>query len=209
MKVPRTSWMFGTLALLLLLGGASIYLLGGTSGPLPGIQGAAYQEPSPVPAFELVDHHGQVFAPQDLVGRWTLLYFGYTFCPDVCPTTLQTLGALQQHLDRQGSGGKVDVLFVSVDPSRDTPERLGQYARFFGPRIRAATGEAGELASLTEALGVVYARVGEPGDPNYLIDHTSAVLLIDPQARLYAVMTAPHTVERLATDLEAIRQHYQ
>ncbi len=206
MKFSRVLWLMGTLALLLLVGVAGLHFLGGSGAPVPSIQGAVFQEPRPLPEFELVDQHGQPLRRPDLAERWTLLYFGYTFCPDVCPTTLQTLGALQQHLDRQDSGADVDVLFVSVDPMRDRPERLGQYVPLFGPRIRAATGDVADLA---EALGVVYARVGEPGDPKYLIDHSSAVLLIDPRVRLYAVMTAPHTVEHLVNDLGALRDHYR
>jgi len=208
MRLTRALLIAAAVAVLLLGFGTGLNWLGSGSEALPGIQGAAYADPRPLPEFELVGQDRERLDRSSLQGQWTLVYFGYTFCPDVCPITLQTLGAMQRRLDEQGAGDDVQVLFVSVDPQRDTPERLAQYAPYFGPRVRGASGSIDNLDRLTKALGVVYARVGEKSDPDYLVDHSSAVLLINPEARLYAVMTAPHTVDTLLTDFLVLRAHH-
>lgn len=208
MNLRRSLLGVAALVMVLLGIGSGLRWFSPGGGPPPGIQGAAYAEPRPIPDFQLQDQDGEALSKSSLSGRWTLLYFGYTYCPDVCPTTLQTLGSLQRQLDERGIGDDVEVLFVSVDPARDTPERLAQYAPFFGPRVRGATGDDQSLSKLSEALGVVYARAGSGDDTDYLVDHNSAVLLVDPQTRLYAVMTAPHTVDQLINDFLALREHY-
>jgi protein SCO1/2 len=208
MKLKRSLLAAAAIALALLGFGTARHWLGAGGEAPPGIQGAAYAQPRTIPEFELVGQDGEKLERTSLLDHWTLLYFGYTYCPDVCPTTLQTLGAVQRRLEERNAGDQVEVLFVSVDPKRDTPERLAQYAPFFGPRVRGATGDPAHLSRLTEALGVVYAQVGDGGDPGYLVDHSSAVLLIDPEARLYAVMTAPHSVDQLLTDFLALREYH-
>lgn len=208
MTLKRSLLASAAIALALLGFGTAGHWFGAGGESPPGIQGAAYAVPRAIPDFLLVGQDGEKLDRSSLLGHWTLVYFGYTFCPDVCPTTLQTLGGVQRQLEEREAGDNVQVLFVSVDPKRDTPERLAQYAPFFGPRVRGATGDSANLSRLTEALGVVYAQVGDGGDPNYLVDHSSAVLLIDPEAHLYAVMTAPHSVDQLLTDFLALREHH-
>ncbi len=181
--------------------------LGGTK-PAPAIKGAVYEAPLPVPSFELIDHHGQPFTQNRLNGKWTFIYFGYTFCPDVCPTTLQSLGAMQKTLAAQGADRDTEYLFISVDPERDDTERLAQYAPFFGERFLGATGSPEALLSLTRPLGVIYAKVPGEDSENYLVDHSSSVLLINPEGQLQAVLTAPHVADRMAEDFLIVREYH-
>ncbi len=181
--------------------------LGGTK-PAPAIQGAVYEVPRPVPSFQLTDHHGQSFTEDRLDGKWTFIYFGYTFCPDVCPTTLQSMGAMQRVLSAEGADGGTEYLFISVDPERDDTERLAQYAPFFGERFLGATGSPEELLALTRPLGVIYAKVPGEDSENYLVDHSSSVLLVNPEGQLQAVMSAPHVADRMAEDFLSVREYH-
>jgi len=180
----------------------------GGRGPAPGIQGAIFAETQPIPEFQLVDHSGVPLTPNRLQGKWTFLYFGYTFCPDVCPTTLQSLGAMQRQLAEDDADTDTEYLFISVDPERDTTDRLARYTPFFGDRFVGATGSPESLLALTSALGVIYAKVEGDDPDNYLVDHTSSVLLINPKGELQAVMSAPHTPAQMARDFLIVRAYY-
>ena len=181
--------------------------LGGTK-PAPAIKGAVYEVPLPVPSFQLTDHRGQPLTQSRLDGKWTFIYFGYTFCPDVCPTTLQSLGAMQSLLSAQDADRDTEYLFISVDPERDDTERLAQYAPFFGERFVGATGSSEQLLALTRPLGVIYAKVPGEDSENYLVDHSSSVLLINPEGQLQAVLTAPHVADRMAEDFLIVREYH-
>lgn len=164
----------------------------------------------PVPAFRLTDSEGHPFTNDALQGRWTLMFFGYTHCPDVCPTTLSTLAQTLALLRAQGETDLPQVVFVSVDPQRDTPEQLGQYTRFFDPEFVGVTGSEQAIEALTSGLGIIYARVDNPKDPeNYLVDHSAAILGIAPNGRLAALFSAPHRASAIAHDLQALRAAYR
>jgi protein SCO1/2 len=180
----------------------------GGKGPAPAIQGATFAEPQAIPEFRLVDHNGVPLTSNRLQGKWTFIYFGYTFCPDVCPTTLQSLGAMQRQLSEDDADSGTEYLFISVDPDRDTTDRLAQYTPFFGDRFVGATGSDESLLALTSSLGVIYAKVEGDDPDNYLVDHTSSVLLVNPKGELQAVMSAPHTPAQLARDFLSIREYY-
>jgi len=162
-------------------------------------------EPKPLAAFELVDQDARPYGQDRLLGRWTFVSFGYTSCPDVCPTTMATFDALEQRLSEGQDDPPADFLFVSVDPERDSPERLSQYVRYFNPRFLGATGTHEQLRGLTGQLGVLYARVEEQDTAmSYLVDHSAAILLLDPDARLAAIFSVPHDVLAMAEDFAAI-----
>jgi protein SCO1/2 len=204
--------LWGAAAAALLLGvwsGTRIIGLGGSGGATLSINGHALPEPRPVAAFELNDHLGRPFNLASLQGRWTLVYFGYTFCPDVCPTTLQTVGQTQRALADSEAAADLAYVFVSVDPERDTLERLAQYAPHFSPEMLGVTGSHPQLLTLSRPLGVIYAKVEGSDAENYLVDHSASLFLINPAAQLHAVFTSPHQASEIADDLLRLRESYR
>ncbi|MFO1219819.1 MAG: SCO family protein [Burkholderiaceae bacterium] len=168
-----------------------------SAGPSPV---TVIDDVKPLPDFRLAGTRGEV-TRASLLGHWTLLYFGYTQCPDVCPTTLSALKAAFAQL---GSLPRPRVLFVSVDPDRDTPALLREYMAAFDPQFDAATGDDQALGPLVRHLGVHYARAtpGERG--TYTVDHTAAVFLIDPQSRLKALIGHPPDPAQVAAQLQRL-----
>lgn len=160
-------------------------------------------EPRVLGDFSLVDQHGEPFSVERLRGRWSLLFFGFTYCPDICPSTLYDLRQVSD-ASADGDAGEAapQVVFVSVDPERDSPERLGEYVSWFGPDFVGVTGAAEQLAALTRRIGVAY-RVEEhaPGSQDYSVDHSASVFLTDPQGRLHGVFPAPVEAGAMAHDL--------
>jgi protein SCO1/2 len=128
--------------------------------------------------FDLLDHAGQRRSAADFRGQWMLVFFGYTFCPDVCPTTLATVSAILDELGPPAEG--LQPLFVSVDPERDSPQVLADYVQAFHPRIVGLTGSAEEIAQTAANYRVYYARVEQEG---YVMDHSAFIYLVDTQGR--------------------------
>lgn len=163
-------------------------------------------EPEPVADFRLTDHRGKVFDRASLRDRWSFLFFGYTHCPDLCPTTLAVFAAVQRRLLERGDAmDATQFVFVTVDPGRDTPEVLAAYLPHFGGDLVGASGEPAELARLAGPLGVVHGRSGPASGDAYLVDHSSAALLIDPHGRLHGIFAAPHEVAVMLQGFDAIR----
>lgn len=156
--------------------------------------------PDPLPPFELVDHTGASIDQSVFEGQWDLVFFGFTHCPDICPTTLQVLSAAKSELAAQGVSPLPRIVLVSVDPERDTPEILDRYVAYFGEDNLGITGSLDGIRALTTAVGIYFQK--QPGDNgNYLVDHSAAVLLIDPKARLSALFGGPHDVASYVHDL--------
>ena len=149
-----------------------------------------------VPAFQLIDPMGRPFTVHELQGRPSLVFFGFTHCPDVCPTTLAKLAQVKKAAAIPG----LQVLFVTVDPQRDTPSVVSQYAHAFDPGFIGLTGEPQSIAKLTAAFGVAAVRVDLPGG-DYTMDHSAAVFLVDARARIVGIFTPPYDTGRLAQDL--------
>jgi protein SCO1 len=154
-----------------------------------------------LPDFNLVDTQGRPASPAALRGHPTLVFFGFTHCPDVCPTTLALLAnvqkqAVQQHPAMAG----IKVALISVDPERDTPEQLGSYIASFRGDLIGLTGSASEIVKATRAFGVAAARV-DLGGGNYTMDHSAAVFVLDSRARIVAVFTPPLSAAALSRDL--------
>ena len=173
----------------------------------------------PVPSFNLVDQHNATMTPARMQGKWTLLFFGYTHCPDYCPTTLSALNAALRRLrtDNPKLDGRIQVLFVSLDPFRDTPAVLADYVAFFNPGFIGATGKAAELKRFTTLLGVNYgyqnAVTGMPAggikhrpEGDYALDHSANFFVFDDHARLVTWVEPPHTVTRVTEQLRIILQ---
>jgi len=168
----------------------------------PSIAGFVYPEPRVISPFKLTAQDGKPFDLESLKGRWTFVYFGYTYCPDVCPTTLAELARAKKLLD--SAGVPAQYVFVSVDPQRDTPKRLAQYVAFFDPGFVGATGTDEALTALTRQVGVAYSFPEGTKGATYAVDHTSIVALFDPDARLHAVFTPPHEGEGIAEGFRKI-----
>jgi protein SCO1/2 len=176
--------------------GAALWL---REDPLALRAGTVLAEPNPVAPFELVDHEGNTLDERALAGRWHLVFAGFTHCPDICPTTLTMLAELRLRL----AGAGPQILFVSVDPERDTPGRLTAYLRHFDPGFTGATGSPAAIAAFTRELGLAQVKVPGVG-ADYTVDHSAALVLIDPQVRVAGYFQAPHDVEALAADLAAL-----
>lgn len=132
-------------------------------------------------AFNLVDQDGVAVTENDLTGRWTLIYFGYTFCPDVCPVTLTNMATAIEALG--AAGNRVVPMFMTVDPKRDTVESLKEYSVHFHPRTRFLTGSEAEVDRAMKAFRVYRAIRAENGNENYLVDHTSILYLMGPDGK--------------------------
>jgi len=173
----------------------------------PVLATGTWLEPGrPLPEFSLVDQAGQPFGRDWLQGQWSLLFFGFTSCPDICPTTLAMLGDLEKSLADLPDADRPRIVFVSVDPERDTPERVAAYVSFFSPAFTGVTGTAEGVEGIADALHVPYATA-PLADGNYTVDHSSALFLIGPDASLRALFSAPHNPGNLAADLRRIVAH--
>lgn len=157
------------------------------------------EQARPLPAFALADHAGRPLGPDDFAGRWSLLFFGYAQCPDICAPTLQRLSAALDRLDDPDAR----IVFVSVDPGRDAPAALAGYVAHFRPGTLGATGAPAAVAALMAELGAFAER--RELAAGYLIDHSAAVWLVDPAARLAGVFTPPHDPDAIAADLRRLR----
>ncbi len=167
---------------------------------------ALFGEERALPEFTLADHTGRAYTRRNFDETWTLLFFGYTHCPDICPITLTTMLASINAIAALG-GEAPRVVFVSVDPERDTPGHLRDYVTGFRDDFLGVTGRHEELRKLTRALGVVYARDGD--GPEYLVEHSAALLLVNPKGELQAVFAPPHEPDAIARDIVAIRGHLE
>ncbi|MGH8447510.1 MAG: SCO family protein [Solimonas sp.] len=164
--------------------------------------GTLLPQPRPLADFQAIDQDGQAVGRAQLEGRWTLLFAGFTACPDVCPTTLAMLKNVKAQLG--DDAGKLQMEFFSVDPERDTPERLKQYVQYFDPDFRAMTAPEPELQKMARMLGIAYAKVPGADAASYTMDHSAALILLDPQARLAGFLTPPFDPAKLAADLRVV-----
>lgn len=150
-------------------------------GWLQDSQQVTLTTPGPkIAAFNLLDNKNEAVSEKDVIGRPSLMFFGFTYCPDVCPTTLASITALLAQLGDDAD--RLGVFFVSVDPERDTPDELAKYLASFDKRIRGLTGAPDQIGALAKSLGVYYAKV-QTGNGSYAMDHTASVFLLDAQGR--------------------------
>lgn len=165
--------------------------------------GTQLPNPRPLKPFDLTATDNSAFTLENLQEQWTFLAFGYTHCPDVCPTTLATFDAIDRQTRKLDEYPK--FLFISVDPERDSPEKLGDYVRYFNPDFLGATGTHENLQRLSGQLGIIYAKVeSENSAMGYLVDHSASILLLDPGGRLAAIFSAPHDPKGMAEDYKNI-----
>ena len=176
---------------------------GGEPPGLP-LHATLLDTPRALPEFALADQAGRPFGRERFTGRWSIVFFGFTHCPDICPTTLATLADLKRQLADLPADDRPQVVFVSVDPGRDTPEALARYLVHFDREFVGATGDPAAIAVLTGALGVPV-LVGAPADDgNYTVDHGAALFVVGPDAAWRAISSAPHVADELARDYRRI-----
>jgi len=147
-------------------------------------------------SFELIDHKGIPRTDTDFRGKLLLVYFGYTYCPDICPTDLMAIGLT---LDKLGSAGDaVQPLFITIDPERDTVEQLANYVPFFHPRLIGLTGKAAVVRRVAHAYKVYYKKVGRSGSEDYVMDHTGFIYLVDAKGQYLGFFPAGTSADRMA-----------
>jgi protein SCO1 len=158
-------------------------------------------QPALIAEFELTDQHGRTLTRDVFKGRWSVLFAGFTHCPDACPATLGLLRALNADLSDDGKA--MQTVFLSVDPERDSPEQLAAYLGYFETPIVGMTGATAQIDRLSDSLGIAYVKI--PGAAEqYTVDHSTALVLIDPQARLAGYVTPPLDLDDLAADVRML-----
>jgi len=155
-----------------------------------------------VPELAFVDEHGQATSTMELEGRWTLMFFGYTYCPDICPTTLMNLNRLWKTLTPEQQA-QLQVVLVSVDPERDLPKSMSQYMDYFNRDFMAFTGNVDSMRQLAARLNAFYAKV-EREDGGYLMDHSANIVLLDPALNYRGYIEPEHTAKRMRPLVQAL-----
>jgi len=218
--------IYGIIALISISAGAvGFHLITQTKQLLPPEFALHYQQARPISAFSLTDELGQPFNNTQLLDKWSLVFFGYTSCPDVCPTTLQNLNFIYDDLTTIASNSQ--VLLVSVDPKRDTTQKLEQYIGYFNPNFKALRAEHDVLFPFSRNLGLMYAITSKEEkkddvdvvaeDESYWVDHSASLVLINPAGKIAAIFKPEQAVgevpsidnDKLLSDYQKIVALYQ
>jgi protein SCO1/2 len=190
---------------LALIAGISAALIWRNAAAPAELATGAYIRPNrALPDFSLIDTQGQTFGRAQLRGHWSMMFFGYTNCPDFCPTTLTTLAALEKRLRIDRAPVRPRVIFMSVDAKRDTPEQLAKYVPYFDPEFIGLTAASQpDVEAVAAKLGVSVI-ITPKSDGTYTVDHSGAIFVLNPDGKLAAVLTGPFTVDALASDFRRI-----
>ena len=195
MTTARARWLLVAAALLAAAGG--FWLARQLDRASPRLaSGTWLPQAKNVGDFQLLDIYGHPLTRASLTGAPTLVFFGFTHCPDVCPTTLVKLAQIR----KQAGIAALRVLFVSIDPQRDTPQSVALYVHAFDPDFQGATGDPAAIAALAGQFGVAVNRVELPGG-DYTMDHSAVVFLLDDAGRMVAIFTPPFDIAAFAADL--------
>jgi protein SCO1/2 len=171
----------------------------------PPVLASVLQPPKEIRPFELTGGDGEKFTLEDFKGHWTLVYFGYTYCPDICPTTLTDIARVYNRLaDEPEITENLKTLLISVDPNRDTPKRLQEYVTFFRDDYLAATGDKEAIDQVAKDFSAFY-KIHDPDENgNYPVDHSSIVSLVNPDGKIRAIFISVAEAEQVASDLTGI-----
>ena len=170
------------------------------------MEGVFWPNPKEVGPFMTIDHQGRNFDVNRLKGKWSFLFFGYTYCPDACPITMSIMSDVQARLEQAGMTEDAQLLFITVDPFRDTTDRLATYVNYFDNRILGLGGTKEQIDSLVSQIGIVYLHRTPMEGGHYLVDHTASLFLIDPNARLVSIFSTPHNAETILTRFVEIKK---
>jgi len=196
----RRTLLYFSLGLILIIVVMAIWSVrGGRNDAQPPLAGAAIGGP-----FSLVDQHGKPFTDKDLRGHYALVYFGYSYCPDVCPTDLARLMQGLRIFEKQDAARAAHVLpvFFTVDPERDTPQVVGQFVSAFHPRLIGLTGSTAAVQQAMQSYRIYAKRQGPPGAKDYLVDHSANAYLFDEQGRPMVLFTSTDTPQAIAATLD-------
>lgn len=160
-----------------------------------------FSKPRIIKEFSLVDQNGDVFDLNRLQGKWTVMFFGFTTCPDVCPTTLAMLSQWHKKLNSDIQEN-TQVVLVSVDPARDTPEKLDEYMSHFNPEFVGVTGDFLTIRSLTDQLNVAFNKVVL--DDDYTVDHSGHIVLVNPYGHYHGIVKPPLDMARLKLTYQSV-----
>jgi protein SCO1/2 len=175
----------------------------GASAPPTLATTVLYPQPRDLPEFALDGGDGQRLDHNTLRGRWSLVFLGFTHCPDICPTTLAQLSAVEKLLADLPESQRPRIVFVSADPERDTPERTAAYAQHFSSDALGATADHARLEPFVRSLHMVYMKTDLPGD-EYSVDHTAYVAVLDPEVRHVGMIRPPLDAAAIAADLRVL-----
>jgi len=196
-----------------IVGGFQLYpLLNKPTLDRDNLRATVFTTPRIIDPFALTDHQGNAFTESSFKDNWSFVFFGYTNCPDVCPNTLSIMNVTATLLGKDEQGREVPrFIMVSVDPERDTVEQLGQYMPYFNKAFIGLTGEnKQDVDALTSQFGIPYfLKKKSTEDQQYGVDHSGAILLVNPHGNLHALFSAPHDAKRLADEFTQIRNVYE
>jgi protein SCO1/2 len=216
MTARKTTWgpfvLVGAV-LLAVLGGAGLALLQKPALSMAEMRDKGlfvFESPRNLEAFELTDQYGEPFNVQRLLGQWSLVFFGYTFCPDICPITMATIRQFDQLLQENDAAAAdlLQVVMISVDPQRDSPEKLRDYVGFFGPDYIGATGEMATLFTLARQMNTTFSYQAQTGD-DYLVSHGGEVMLINPEGQLHGFFRASPDPALMLETWQAALAHWE
>lgn len=157
-------------------------------------------------SIELVDEEGNLWNTDAFNGKWNLIFFGYTFCPDICPTTLLELNTVLNALP-EPLAGQTQVWFVTVDPERDRQSKLKTYVKYFNPKFKALSGKGDEIAKLARSLNMIYMKVEQKEGP-YLMDHSAGIAMINPKGEYIGFFSAPQKYDKMPEALMVLSNHF-
>ncbi len=167
-----------------------------------------YDVPRNIQDFSLLDHNGQPFTKSAFAGKWTLVFFGYTYCPDICPITLATIRQFEGLLEETEAAGSVQVVLVTVDPQRDIPEKLKAYVEYFGQDYLGVTGAYIEIFNLARQVNIAFGY--QPAkDGNYLVSHSGEIVLVNPNGDFHGFFKVPHNPEKMAVNFRSVLSTWQ
>jgi len=176
------------------------------------IQGAIYPKAKFIKEFKLTNHRSEVVTKQNFLNQWSLVFVGYTHCPDICPTTMTVMNQVSEFMKKQHMQPP-SIVFLSIDPERDTTDILNSYVAYFNKDFTGLTGALSEVEQLSQQLNAVFRKApglsGEITDKDYLMDHSSALMLINPDGNLQSILTAPHTPANIIESIIKSQTYYQ
>ena len=170
------------------------------------ITGKILVRPMEIDNFELIDQNNEVFNKKSLEGGWTVLFFGYTNCPDVCPTTIYKLAEIKNGIKEDLPSANFNTVLVTLDPDRDSPERLDEYIGYFDETMLGVTGTYENIQSFTSSLSVFYQRINK--EEGYDFNHTASIFVFDKDGSLFATMSPANTVGELESDFFKILNNF-
>lgn len=176
--------------------------------PLP-LLSTLRPEPLPLEKLSLTDQQGQAFTLDQLKDKWSFVFFGYTSCPDVCPTTLAEMVNIADMLAKEKQDNNIQFIFVSVDPERDTVKILKDYMGYFSPAFIGLTGRQSDIDALTQQLNILTIRKPSESPDSYQINHASSIMLIDPKRRWFASFSPPINDKRIVKQFYLLRDYYE